>query len=142
MRKAKGELGLLGILSLIDQFRDLEEEIKGPLNGESLEGALGKVNDFIAKMYLEITKRKTQDLFKSQAKGIENSCKLLEREVSDLVKRINLHRAEIAECLEQPTLLREIIEGNEDLNKYLEDEQNERGEKASKYKINREALEK
>ncbi|WP_353276774.1 hypothetical protein [Wolbachia endosymbiont (group B) of Villa cingulata] len=131
MKKAKDELGLLGILSLIDQFRDLEEEIKGPLNGESLEEASGKVNASIAKMYLEITKRKTQDLFKSQAKGIENSCKLLEREAPDLVEKINSHRVRIEKYLkrpEQPMLLRKIIEGSKDLNKYLEDEWNRKGE--------------
>uniref|UniRef100_A0AAU7YMK0 Uncharacterized protein n=1 Tax=Wolbachia endosymbiont of Oeneis ivallda TaxID=3171168 RepID=A0AAU7YMK0_9RICK len=138
MKKAKGELGLLGILSLIDQFRDLEEEIKGPLNGESLEEASGKVNAFIAKMYLEITKRKTQDLFKSQAKGIENSCKLLEREAPDLVEKINSHRVRIEKYLkrpEQPMLLRKIIEGSKDLNKYLEDERKIKGEKHPSTKL-------
>ncbi|QCB62949.1 hypothetical protein EJB00_05245 [Wolbachia endosymbiont of Drosophila mauritiana] len=135
MKKTKGELGLLGMLSLIDQFRDLEEEIKGPLNGESLEEASGKVNDFIAKMYLEITKRKTQDLFKSQAKGIENSCKLLEEKEPDLVQRINVHRVKIAECLDQPISLREVIEESEDLNKYLEDERKRKGEKHPSTKL-------
>ncbi|WP_353279670.1 hypothetical protein [Wolbachia endosymbiont (group B) of Xanthorhoe designata] len=135
MKKAKGELGLLGMLSLMDQFRDLEEEIKGPLNGESLEEASGKVNDFIAKMYLEITKRKTQDLFKSQAKGIENSCKLLEEKEPDLVQRINVHRVKIAECLDQPISLREVIEESEDLNKYLEDERKRKGEKHPSTKL-------
>ncbi|WP_341813815.1 hypothetical protein [Wolbachia endosymbiont (group B) of Germaria angustata] len=138
MKKAKGELGLFGILSLIDQFRDLEEEIKGPLNGESLEEASGKVNAFIAKMYLEITKRKTQDLFKSQAKGIENSCKLLEREAPDLVEKINSHRVRIEKYLkrpEQPMLLRKIIEGSKDLNKYLEDERKIKGEKHPSTKL-------
>ncbi|UYC23218.1 hypothetical protein L3551_04825 [Wolbachia endosymbiont of Aedes aegypti] len=138
MKKAKGELGLLGMLSLIDQFRDLEEEIKGPLNGESLEEASGKVNAFIAKMYLEITKRKTQDLFKSQAKGIENSCKLLEREAPDLVEKINSHRVRIEKYLkrpEQPMLLRKIIEGSKDLNKYLEDERKIKGEKHPSTKL-------
>ncbi|WP_425384260.1 hypothetical protein [Wolbachia endosymbiont (group B) of Eupithecia inturbata] len=144
MRKAKGELSLLGILSLIDQFRDLEEEIKGPLNGESLEEASGKVNDFIAKMYLEITKRKTQDLFKSQAKGIENSCKLLEEKEPDLVQRINVHRVKIAECLDQPISLREVIEvieESEDLNKYLEDERKRKGEKHPNAKLIQKHLE-
>lgn len=141
MKKAKGELGLLGMLSLIDQFRDLEEEIKGPLNGESLEEASGKVNDFIAKMYLEITKRKTQDLFKSQAKGIENSCKLLEEKEPDLVQRINVHRVKIAECLDQPISLREVIEESEDLNKYLEDERKRKGEKHPNTKLIQKHLE-
>ncbi len=144
MKKAKGELGLLGILSLIDQFRDLEEEIKGPLNGESLEEASGKVNAFIAKMYLEITKRKTQDLFKSQAKGIENSCKLLEREAPDLVEKINSHRVRIEKYLkrpEKPMLLRKIIEGSKDLNKYLKDEQERRGEKHPNTKLVQKHLE-
>ncbi|WP_353280300.1 hypothetical protein [Wolbachia endosymbiont (group B) of Silvanus unidentatus] len=144
MKKAKGELGLLGILSLIDQFRDLEEEIKGPLNVESLEEASGKVNAFIAKMYLEITKRKTQDLFKSQAKGIENSCKLLEREAPDLVEKINSHRVRIEKYLkrpEKPMLLRKIIEGSKDLNKYLKDEQERRGEKHPNTKLVQKHLE-
>ncbi len=133
MKKTKGELGLLGMLSLIDQFRDLEEE--GPFSKKSLKEVSDKVNDLIAKIYLEITKCKIQNLFKGQAKGIENSCKLLKREAPDLVKRINAHRAEIAKCLEQPALLREIIEGNEDLNKYLEDEQKRRGEKHPNTKL-------
>lgn len=144
MRKAKGELSLLGILSLIDQFRDLEEEIKGPLNGESLEEASGKVNDFIAKMYLEITKCKMQNLFKGQAKGIENSCKLLEREAPDLVEKINSHRVRIEKYLkrpEKPMLLRKIIEGSKDLNKYLKDEQERRGEKHPNTKLVQKHLE-
>ncbi|MBC6686003.1 hypothetical protein H9I48_01910 [Wolbachia pipientis] len=128
MKKAKGELGLLGTLSLIDQFRSLEEEIKGPFSKKGLKEASDKVNDFIAKVYLEITKCKIQNLFKCQGKGIEDSCKLLEKKEPDLVQRINAHLAEIAECLEQPILLRKIIEGNKDLNKYLEDEQNRKGE--------------
>lgn len=138
MKKAKGELGLLGILSLIDQFRDLEEEIKGPLNGESLEEASGKVNAFIAKMYLEITKRKTQDLFKSQAKGIENSCKLLEKEAPDLVEKINSHRVRIEKFLkrpEQPIILRKVIEGIKGLDQYLKGERKKRGEKHPNTKL-------
>ncbi|WP_265030916.1 hypothetical protein [Wolbachia endosymbiont (group B) of Athalia cordata] len=141
MRKAKGELSLLGILSLIDQFRDLEEEIEGSLNGESLEEASGKVNDFIAKMYLEITKCKMQNLFKGQAKGIENSCKLLEREATDLVEKINSHRVRIAECLDQPISLREVIEESKDLNKYLKYEQERRGEKHPNTKLVQKHLE-
>lgn len=135
MKKAKGELGLLGTLSLIDQFRSLEEEIKGPFSKKSLKEASDKVNDFIAKIYLEITKCKIQNLFKGQAKGIEDSCKLLEEKEPNLVQRINAHRAEIAECLKQPISLRKVIEGNEDLNKYLEDEQNRRGEKHPSTKL-------
>ncbi|WP_265022608.1 hypothetical protein [Wolbachia endosymbiont (group B) of Ischnura elegans] len=135
MKKAKGELGLLGILSLIDQFRSLEEEIKGPFSKKSLKEVSDKVNDFIAKIYLEITKCKIQNLFKGQAKGIEDSCKLLEEKEPNLVQRINSHRAEIVECLKQPISLRKVIEGNEDLNKYLEDEQNRRGEKHPSTKL-------
>ncbi|WGJ62457.1 hypothetical protein [Wolbachia endosymbiont of Frankliniella intonsa] len=129
MRKAKGELSLLGILSLIDQFRSLEEEIKGPFSKKSLEEASGKVNDFIAKMYLEITKCKMQNLFKGQAKDIENSCELLEEKETYLVQRINVQRVKIAECLEQRILsLKEEIEENENLNKYLENERKRKGE--------------
>ncbi|WP_395461182.1 hypothetical protein [Wolbachia endosymbiont (group B) of Ablattaria laevigata] len=135
MKKAKGELGRLGMLSLIDQFQSLEKKIKHHSSKKSLKEALDEVNDFIAKMYLEITKRKTQDLFKSQAKGIENSCKLLEEKEPDLVQRINVHRVKIAECLDQPISLREVIEESEDLNKYLEDEQNRRGEKHPSTKL-------
>ncbi|MFV1010995.1 hypothetical protein JR053_01690 [Wolbachia endosymbiont of Nasonia vitripennis] len=135
MKKAKGELGRLGMLSLIDQFQSLEKKIKHHSSKKSLKEALDEVNDFIAKMYLEITKRKTQDLFKSQAKGIENSCKLLEEKEPDLVQRINVHRVKIAECLDQPISLREVIEESEDLNKYLEDERKRKGEKHPSTKL-------
>ncbi|WP_457923714.1 hypothetical protein [Wolbachia endosymbiont of Muscidifurax uniraptor] len=134
MKKAKGELGLLGMLSLIDQFRDLEKEIKGSLS-ENLKEASDKVNAFVAKIYLEITKCKKQNVLKGQAKGIEDSCKLLEEKEPDLVQRINAHRAEIAECLEQPTSLRKVIEENEDLNKYLEGERNRKGEQHPSTKL-------
>lgn len=133
MKKAKGELGLLGMLR--DQFQNLEKKIKHPFSKKSLKEASGKVNAFIAKMYLEITKRKTQDLFKSQAKGIENSCKLLEEKEPDLVQGINVHRVKIAECLDQPISLREVIEESEDLNKYLENERKRKGEKHPSTKL-------
>ncbi|MDE5062167.1 hypothetical protein [Wolbachia endosymbiont of Drosophila tsacasi] len=133
MKKAKGELGLLGMLNLIDQFRDLEEE--GPFSEKGLKEVSDKVNDFIAKVYLEITKCKIQNLFKDQAKGIENSCKLLEEKEPDLVQRINAHRMEFAECLDQPVSLRKVIEGSEDLNKYLKDERNRKGEKHPSAKL-------
>ncbi|MGL9725843.1 MAG: hypothetical protein ACR5KV_04095 [Wolbachia sp.] len=135
MKKAKSELGLLGMLSLIDQFRDSEEEIKGPFSEEGLKEVSDKINDLIAKIYLEIAKYKMQNLFKGQAKGIEDSCKLLEEKEPDLVQRVNVHRAEITECLYQPILLRKVIEENKDLNKYLEDEQNRRGEKHPSTKL-------
>ncbi len=135
MKKAKGGLGRLGMLSLIDQFQSLEKKIKHHSSKKSLKEALDEVNDFIAKMYLVITKRKTQDLFKSQAKGIENSCKLLEEKEPDLVQRINVHRVKIAECLDQPISLREVIEESEDLNKYLEDERKRKGEKHPSTKL-------
>lgn len=135
MKKAKGELGRLGMLSLIDQFQSLEKKIKHHSSKKSLKEALDEVNDFIAKMYLEIAKRKTQDLFKSQAKGIENSCKLLEEKEPDLVQRINVHRVKIAECLDQPISLREVIEESEDLNKCLEDERKRKGEKHPSTKL-------
>ncbi|XCA32866.1 MAG: hypothetical protein ABS808_03485 [Wolbachia endosymbiont of Polyergus mexicanus] len=144
MKKAKGELGLLGMLSLIDQFRSLEEEIKGPFSKQGLKEASDKVNNFIAKIYLEITKCKMQNLFKGQAKGIENSCKLLEREATDLVEKINPHRVRIEKYLkrpEQPILLRKIIEGSKDLNKYLKDEQKRRGEKHPNTKLIQKHLE-
>ncbi|WP_265026584.1 hypothetical protein [Wolbachia endosymbiont (group A) of Bibio marci] len=97
-----------------------------------------KVNDFIEKMYLEITKCETQSLFKGQAKGIEDSCELLKEEAPDLVKEINSHRMRIEKYLErpeQPILLRKIIEGNKDLNKYLKDEQNSKGKEHPNTKL-------
>uniref|UniRef100_A0A3B0IW09 Uncharacterized protein n=1 Tax=Wolbachia endosymbiont of Aleurodicus dispersus TaxID=1288877 RepID=A0A3B0IW09_9RICK len=144
MKKAKGEVGLLGMLSLIDQFRSLEEEIKGPFSKQGLKEASDKVNNFIAKIYLEVTKCKMQNLFKGQAKSIENSCKLLEREAPDLVEKINSHRVRIEKYLkrpEQPMLLREIIEESKDLNKYLKDEQERRGEKHPNAKLIQKHLE-
>lgn len=133
MRKAKDKLSRLGILSLIEeQFVNLEKKIKVSLSEEALD----EVNDFVEKVYLEITKRKTQDLFKSQAKGIENSCKLLEEKEPYLVQRINVHRVKIAECLEQRILsLKEEIEENENLNKYLENERKRKGEKHPSTKL-------
>ncbi|WP_341815278.1 hypothetical protein [Wolbachia endosymbiont (group B) of Aricia artaxerxes] len=104
----------------------------------------GKVNDFVEKVYLEITKCKMLNLFRGQAKGIENSCKLLEREAPDLVEKINSHRVRIEKYLkrpEKPMLLRKIIEGSKDLNKYLKDEQERRGEKHPNTKLVQKHLE-
>ncbi|WP_395463003.1 hypothetical protein [Wolbachia endosymbiont of Cantharis cryptica] len=143
MKKAQGELSQSGVLdkerlSLIKQLEDLKKEIKIPLSEENLKEASDKVNDFIAKMYLEITKCKMQSLFKGQAKGIEDSCELLKEEAPDLVKEINSHRMRIEKYLErpeQPILLRKIIEGNKDLNKYLKDEQNSKGKEHPNTKL-------
>ncbi|MGL9779506.1 MAG: hypothetical protein ACR5K5_04620 [Wolbachia sp.] len=101
--------------SLGKQLKDLEKE------------ASAKINDFVEKMYLEETKCKMLNLFRGQAKCMKGLCDLLKEDAPSLIERIGAHRAEIAKCLEQPTLLREIIERNEDLNKYLEDEQNRKG---------------
>ncbi|UXX40141.1 MULTISPECIES: hypothetical protein [unclassified Wolbachia] len=104
----------------------------------------GKVNDFVENVYLEITKCKMLNLFRGQAKGIENSCKLLEREAPDLVEKINSHRVRIEKYLkrpEKPMLLRKIIEGSKDLNKYLKDEQERRGEKHPNTKLVQKHLE-
>ncbi|WP_341822109.1 hypothetical protein [Wolbachia endosymbiont (group A) of Ischnus inquisitorius] len=101
--------------SLGKQLKDLEKE------------ASAKINDFVEKMYLEVTKCKMLNLFRGQAKSMKGLCDLLKEDAPSLIERIGAHRAEIAKCLEQPTLLREIIERNEDLNKYLEDEQNRKG---------------
>uniref|UniRef100_A0A1A9VJW1 Uncharacterized protein n=1 Tax=Glossina austeni TaxID=7395 RepID=A0A1A9VJW1_GLOAU len=101
--------------SLGKQLKDLEKE------------ASAKINDFVEKMYLEVTKCKMLNLFRGQAKSMKGLCDLLKEDAPSLIERIGAHRAEVAKCLEQPTLLREIIERNEDLNKYLEDEQNRKG---------------
>ncbi|WP_214303229.1 hypothetical protein [Wolbachia endosymbiont of Erebia cassioides] len=104
----------------------------------------GKVNDFVENVYLEITKCKMLNLFRGQAKGIENSCKLLERKAPDLVEKINSHRVRIEKYLkrpEKPMLLRKIIEGSKDLNKYLKDEQERRGEKHPNTKLVQKHLE-
>ncbi|WP_367363644.1 hypothetical protein [Wolbachia endosymbiont (group B) of Scrobipalpa ocellatella] len=141
MRKAKDKLSRLGILSLIEeQFVNLENKIKASLSEEALD----EVNDFVEKVYLEITKCKMLNLFRGQAKGIENSCKLLEREAPDLVEKINSHRVRIEKYLkrpEKPMLLRKIIEGSKDLNKYLKDEQERRGEKHPNTKLVQKHLE-
>ncbi|MCM1000838.1 MAG: hypothetical protein KTV72_00640 [Wolbachia endosymbiont of Melophagus ovinus] len=127
IKRAKGELRQSDILneeklSLIGKLKDLEKKINEKTSEE--------VNDFIAKMYLEITKCRIQSLFKEQAKGIERSCKLLKKDAPDLVAKINLHRKEVEDYLKSPkqsTSLKAIIEENEDLNKYLEDERNSKG---------------
>jgi hypothetical protein len=67
--------------SLGKQLKDLEKE------------ASAKINDFVEKMYLEVTKCKMLKLFRGQAKSMKDLCDLLK----------------------------------EDLNKYLEDEQNRKG---------------
>lgn len=127
IKRARGELRQSDILdkeklSLIRKLEDLEKKINEKTSEE--------VNDFIKEAYLEITKCRIQSLFKGQAKGIEHSCKLLEKDAPDLVTKINLHRKEIEEYLkspEQSTSLKAIIKENEDLNKYLEDERNSKG---------------
>ncbi|MDR3132013.1 MAG: hypothetical protein LBU02_02895 [Rickettsiales bacterium] len=115
--------------SLMKQLENLEKE------------APGKVNDFIAKMYLEITKCRIQSLFEKQAKGIERSCKLLEKDAPDLVEKINSHRTRVEKYLRQPALLKRIIEGNKDLNKYLEDERNSKGKEHPNTKLIEQHLE-
>ncbi|MDM8334890.1 hypothetical protein [Wolbachia pipientis] len=89
-----------------------------------------EVNNFMEKMYLEITKCRMQSLFERQAKDIKDSCDLLEKDAPSLVERINSHRIRIEEYLRRPgqlILLKKIIEGKKDLNKYLEDKQNSKG---------------
>ncbi|WP_250296584.1 hypothetical protein [Wolbachia endosymbiont of Oedothorax gibbosus] len=151
MKKAQGELSRLGILEKqgLERFKqrmhaiwnllfdkDKEQSLMTRLKDlEKNEKTSAKINDFVEKMYLEVTKCKMQNLFKGQAKGIENSCKLLEEKAPALVERINAHRVEIARCLEQPVSLRKVIEGNEDLNKYLEDERNSKGEEHPNTKL-------
>ncbi len=135
IKRAKGELRQSDILneeklSLIRKLEGLEKKINEKTSEE--------VNDFIAKMYLEITKCRIQSLFKEQAKGIERSCKLLKKDAPDLVAKINLHRKEIEDYLKSPkqsTSLKAIIEENEDLNKYLEDEQNSKGKEHPNTKL-------
>ncbi|GFR20262.1 uncharacterized protein TNCT_526471 [Trichonephila clavata] len=143
MKKAQGELSRLGILEKqgLERFKqrmhaiwnllfdkDKEQSLMTRLKDlEKNEKTSAKINDFVEKMYLEITKCKMQSLFEGQAKYMKGLCDLLKEDVPSLVERINAHRAEIAKCLEQPISLRKVIEGNEDLNKYLEDEQNRKG---------------
>ncbi|UPA54951.1 hypothetical protein MWH06_06885 [Wolbachia pipientis] len=115
--------------SLGKQLKDLEKE------------ALAKINDFVENMYLEVTKCKMLNLFRGQAKSMKGLCDLLKEDAPSLIERIGAHRAEIAKCLEQPTLLREIIEGSKDLNKYLKDEQKRRGEKHPNTKLIQKHLE-
>ncbi|MDR2548367.1 MAG: hypothetical protein LBC34_02625 [Rickettsiales bacterium] len=135
IKRAKGELRQSDILdkerlSLIRKFEDLEKKIH--------EKTAEEVNDFIKEAYLEITKYKIQSLFEEQAKGIERSCKLLEEDAPDLVEKINSHRTRIEKYLmqpEKPALLKRIIEGNKDLNKYLEDERNSKGKEHPNTKL-------
>ncbi|MFP3035467.1 MAG: hypothetical protein ACEY3A_00180 [Wolbachia sp.] len=135
IKRAKGELRQSDILdkkkiSLMRKLEDLEKKVNEKTSEE--------VNDFIQEVYLEIIKCKIQSLFAKQAKGIEHSCKLLEKDAPDLVAKINLHRMRIEKYLKQPKqpmLLKRIIEGNEDLNKYLEDEQNSKGKEHPNTKL-------
>ncbi|MFP3015621.1 MAG: hypothetical protein ACEY3B_04930 [Wolbachia sp.] len=127
--------------NLMERLEDLEKEIKIPLSEENLKEASDKINDFIKEAYLEIKKYKVQSLFEGQAKYMKGLCDLLKGDAPSLVERINAHRAETAKCLEQPISLRKVIEGNEDLNKYLEDERNRKGEKHPDTKLIQEHLE-
>ncbi|MCA4775218.1 hypothetical protein IHO40_03840 [Wolbachia endosymbiont of Mansonella ozzardi] len=131
MRRTKIILSQSGIAdkekqSLMKQLENLERE------------APGKINDFIAKMYLEITKCRIQSLFKAQTEGIEHSCNLLEKGAPDLVAKTNLHRKEIEEYLKSPgqsRSLKAIMKENEDLNKYLENERNSKGKEHPNTKL-------
>nr|WP_241653972.1 hypothetical protein [Wolbachia endosymbiont of Nilaparvata lugens] len=133
MRKAKDELSQLGILSLIEeQFVNLEKKIKASLSEEALD----EVNDFVEKVYLEITKCKMLNLFRGQAKSMKGLCDLLKEDKPELIESINTHRIEIAECLEQRISLKEEIEENENLlNKDLEGERKEKGEEHPNTKL-------
>ncbi|MGX9891786.1 hypothetical protein [Wolbachia endosymbiont of Protocalliphora sialia] len=125
MRKAKDKLSRLGILSLIEeQFVNLEKKIKASLSEEALD----EVNDFVEKVYLEITKCKMLNLFRGQAKSMKGLCDLLKEDELELIESINTHRTEIAKCLEQRISLKEEIEENENLNKDLEGERKEKEE--------------
>ncbi|MFT4314454.1 MAG: hypothetical protein AB3P11_05160 [Wolbachia pipientis] len=132
MRKAKDELSRLGILSLIEeQFVNLEKKIKASLSEEALD----EVNDFVEKAYLEITKCKMLNLFRGQAKSMKGLCDLLKEDEPELIESINTHRTKIAKCLEQCISLKEEIEENENLNKYLKNERKRKGEKHPSTKL-------
>ncbi|WP_341820890.1 hypothetical protein [Wolbachia endosymbiont (group A) of Myopa testacea] len=96
-----------------------------------------KVNDFVEKMYLEITRCRIQELFEKQGESIknveDNKDMLFNREDEKrLVNKIVSYRKEIGEYFTQPTRLKEIIgKQNED----LDVEKNSKEEKSSSMEL-------
>ncbi|WP_264684941.1 MULTISPECIES: hypothetical protein [unclassified Wolbachia] len=97
----------------------------------------GKVNDFVEKMYLEITRCRIQELFEKQGESIKNVEDNKDRlfngeDEKRLVNKIVSYRKEIGEYFTQPTRLKEIIgKKNED----LDVEKNSKEEKSSSMEL-------
>lgn len=90
--------------NLMTRLKDLEKN----------EKTSDKVNDFIEKMYLEITKRRIQELFEKQGgsiKNVEDNKDMLfnGEDEKRLVNKIVSYRKEIGEYFTQPARLKEII---------------------------------
>lgn len=96
-----------------------------------------KVNDFVEKMYLEITRCRIQELFEKQGesiKNVEDNKDMLfnGEDEKRLVNKIVSYRKEIGEYFMQPTRLKEIIgKQNED----LDVEKNSKEEKSSSMEL-------
>lgn len=96
-----------------------------------------KVNDFVEKMYLEITRCRIQELFEKQGesiKNVEDNKDMLfnGEDEKRLVNKIVSYRKEIGEYFTQPTRLKEIIgKQNED----LDVEKNSKEEKSSSMEL-------
>ncbi|QOD38816.1 hypothetical protein [Candidatus Wolbachia massiliensis] len=108
-----------------------------------------KVNDFIEKMYLEITRYKIQELFEKQGKSVknieDNTGIFNEEDEKRLVNKIVSYRKKIRECSTQHTRLKEIIE---EQNKDLDVEKDSKEKESASMKLielclknNREILE-
>ncbi|CQD08467.1 Uncharacterised protein [Wolbachia endosymbiont wPip_Mol of Culex molestus] len=97
----------------------------------------GEVNDFVEKMYLEITRCRIQELFEKQGESIKNVEDNKDRlfngeDEKRLVNKIVSYRKEIGEYFTQPTRLKEIIgKQNED----LDVEKNSKEEKSSSMEL-------
>ncbi|WP_438456220.1 hypothetical protein [Wolbachia endosymbiont of Kerria lacca] len=97
----------------------------------------GEVNDFVEKMYLEITRCRIQELFEKQGESIKNVEDNKDRlfngeDEKRLVNKIVSYRKKIGEYFTQPTRLKEIIgKQNED----LDVEKNSKEEKSSSMEL-------
>ncbi|WP_425386211.1 hypothetical protein [Wolbachia endosymbiont (group A) of Barypeithes pellucidus] len=98
-----------------------------------------KVNDFVEKMYLEITRCRIQGLFEKQEKGIKNIedntgifILFNKEDEKRLIKMIISDRKEIGKYLTQPARLKEIIEKQ---NKDLDVEKNSNEKESSSIEL-------
>lgn len=96
-----------------------------------------KVNDFVEKMYLEITKRRIQELFEKQGesiKNVEDNKDMLfnGEDEKRLVNKIVSYRKEIGKYSTQPARLKEIIEKQ---NKDLDIEKNSNEKESSSIEL-------